>query len=106
MNGNAADHAAGAKERGNEAASPAGWLRAAFDRFAGLWQRGAWRRERRGLRVCETLSFGNRGFLAVVRYRERQFLVGATNSSIALLAQLSPAPEPESESAEADRPAR
>jgi len=45
-------------------------------------------REPRRLRLCETLSLGNRGYVAVVRYHEQQFLVGGTSSSIALLARL------------------
>jgi len=49
-------------------------------------------REPRRLRLCETLSLGNRGYVAVVRYRDQQFLVGGTNHSIALLAQLSHPP--------------
>ncbi len=40
------------------------------------------------LELCETLSLGNRGFLAVVRCEGQRFLVGGTNSSLAMLAQL------------------
>ena len=48
------------------------------------------RREKR-LKLCETLSLGERRFVAVVRYREQQFLVGGTGQTIALLAHLPPA---------------
>ena len=48
------------------------------------------RREKR-LQLCETLSLGERRFVAVVRYREQQFLLGGTGQSIALLAHLPPA---------------
>lgn len=71
-------------------------LRSVFTRFAGAPGKGGlWRRRQRALRLCETLSLGNRGFLAVVRYHEQQFLVGGTNTSIALLAQLAPPVEPQ-----------
>ncbi|MFY9805304.1 MAG: flagellar biosynthetic protein FliO [Candidatus Acidiferrales bacterium] len=52
------------------------------------WLRG-WKRPARQLRVRETLSLGNRGMLAVVAFREQEFLVGCTSTSIALLARLS-----------------
>jgi len=73
-----------------------GWIsisnlvRASFARLSGISRGRLWRRHPHRLRLCETLSLGNRGFLAVVRYEEQQFLVGGTNSSIAMLAQLSP----------------
>jgi len=71
------------------AASIYDFLRAAFDRLTRLSRNGILRRNPRRLRLCETLSLGNRGFVAVVRYEEQSFLLGGTNSSIALLAQLS-----------------
>ena len=46
------------------------------------------RRTPRRLELCETLSFGNRGFVAVIRYEDQAFLIGGTNSSVALLAEL------------------
>jgi flagellar biogenesis protein FliO len=63
-------------------------LRTGIAGLGNLLRRQLWRRQQRRLRLCETLSLGNRGYLAVVRYREEQFLVGGTNSSISLLAQL------------------
>jgi len=63
-------------------------LQSAFATFGKFLKRGFWEPRRRSLRLCETLSLGNRGFLAVVRYQEERFLVGGTNSSISLLAQL------------------
>ena len=45
------------------------------------------RRERK-LRLCETLSLGERRFLAVVMVEEHKFLVGGGGNSVALLAQL------------------
>ncbi|HXZ11146.1 MAG TPA: flagellar biosynthetic protein FliO [Candidatus Sulfotelmatobacter sp.] len=64
-------------------------LRSGFARLAAISRHRIWRRRVQRLRLCETLSLGNRGFLAVVRYEEQRFLVGGTNTSIALLAQLS-----------------
>ena len=72
------------------AASISDFLRAGFERLTRLSRNGILRRSPRRLRLCETLSLGNRGFVAVVRYEEQSFLLGGTNSSIALLAQLSP----------------
>jgi flagellar biogenesis protein FliO len=63
-------------------------LRTGIVRLAKLIPGPLWRRRPRRLRLCETLSLGNRGYLAVVRYRKQRFLVGGTNSSISLLAQL------------------
>jgi len=47
----------------------------------------ATRRERR-LRLCETLSLGEKRFLAVVQVERQEFLVGGSGNSICLLAQL------------------
>ena len=52
-----------------------------------------WNRPARKLQLRETVSLGSRGLLAVVQYREQQFLLGCTNSSIAMLAQLTDAPK-------------
>lgn len=64
------------------------FLRDGFARFRLFSWLRAWKRPERQLRVRETLSLGNRGVIAVVAYREEQFLVGCTNTSIALLAKL------------------
>jgi len=47
------------------------------------------RRSARRLRLSETLSLGEKRFLAVVQFQQQEFLVGGTGSSIALLARLS-----------------
>ena len=60
------------------------------------------RREKR-LKLCETLSLGERRFVAVVRYREQQFLVGGTGQTIALLANLPPAERDDAEPRRASR---
>jgi len=46
------------------------------------------RHSARRLRLSETLSLGEKRFLAVVQFQQQEFLVGGTGSSIALLAKL------------------
>lgn len=51
--------------------------------------RGAVCRHReRSLRLCETLSLGDKRFLAVVQVNQEHFLVGGAGNSIALLTHL------------------
>ncbi len=65
----------------------------------GVLRRVKVRRRARSLRVCETLSLGERRLLLVVQFEQRRFLIGATNQSISLLerlddrSQASPGPE-------------
>ena len=54
----------------------------------GIARRVKVRRRERSLRVCETLSLGERRFLMVVQFEQRRFLIGATNQSISLLQSL------------------
>jgi len=82
------------------------FVRSAFGRLSDLSRGRVWRRRPRGLRVCETLSLGNRGYIAVVSYRQQEFLVGGTTNSIALLAQLANTPAAERDDSEDDAPAR
>jgi flagellar biogenesis protein FliO len=49
-------------------------------------------RERK-MRLCETLSLGERRFLALVLVERQKFLVGGSGSSVALLAQLPSEPD-------------
>jgi flagellar biogenesis protein FliO len=65
------------------------FARSLFERLGAISRRVMRVREPKRLRLCETLSLGNRGYVAVVRYRDQQFLVGGTNNSVALLAELS-----------------
>lgn len=74
------------------------FLRTAICRLTSIPRGLVWRRRTRSLRVCETLSLGSRGYVAVVRYRQQEFLLGGTSNSIALLAQLA------NTSAESDAP--
>jgi flagellar biogenesis protein FliO len=48
------------------------------------------RQARKKLRLRETLSLGDKRFLAVVEYRHQELLVGGTASSITVLATSSP----------------
>ena len=50
------------------------------------------RRPARRLRICETLSLGEKRFVAVIRFERQQFLVGGTSNSVAVLARLGQAP--------------
>jgi len=45
-------------------------------------------RKSRRLRVCETLSLGERRFLAVIEFDHQEFLVGGSGNSLELLARL------------------
>jgi|HubBroStandDraft_6_1064221.scaffolds.fasta_scaffold3350508_1 flagellar biogenesis protein FliO len=49
-----------------------------------------WRvRSPKQLQLCESLALGERRFVAVVRFEQRRFLIGATVNSVVMLAQLS-----------------
>jgi flagellar biogenesis protein FliO len=52
----------------------------------------ATRRDRK-MRLCETLSLGERRFLALVLVEQQKFLVGGSGNSIALLARLPSQPD-------------
>jgi flagellar biogenesis protein FliO len=53
------------------------------------WARSTARvRRSRRLRVCETLSLGERRFLAVIEFDRQEFLVGGSGNSLELLARL------------------
>ncbi|HUO25930.1 MAG TPA: flagellar biosynthetic protein FliO [Candidatus Aquilonibacter sp.] len=65
------------------------WTEALGEIVKRVFRRDRLFRAERQLRLCETLSLGQRGFLAVVRYEDQRFLLGGTNQSLALLAELS-----------------
>lgn len=46
------------------------------------------KRKERAMHLCETLSLGDRRFLALVRVGGQKFLVGAAGNSISLLTEL------------------
>ncbi|MGH9327435.1 MAG: flagellar biosynthetic protein FliO [Terriglobia bacterium] len=51
------------------------------------------KRKERAMHLCETLSLGDRRFLALVRVEQNKFLVGAAGNAISLLAQLPSVPD-------------
>ena len=53
------------------------------------------RRRERTLHLRESLSLGEKRFLAVVQVERQQFLVGGSGSSISLLTQLPSIPPPD-----------
>jgi len=61
-----------------------GFLRSAFGLIT---QPSLWKRHRE-LRICETLSLGNRNFVAVVGYQDQRFLIAGTANSISLIADV------------------
>ena len=63
------------------------WL-AAFKSFWRWSSSAITARKPRRLRVCETLSLGERRFLAVVIFDGQEFLVGGTGNSLELLARM------------------
>jgi flagellar biogenesis protein FliO len=72
-------------------------------RFAGrareLFRAVRIRRRERTLRLCETVSLGDKRFVAVVQFERRRFLLGVTPQTVSLLQGLG-----EEEPATADRP--
>jgi len=52
---------------------------------------GAMRGRDRRLKLCETISLGERRFLALVQLQEQQYLVGSTSHAITLIANVTPA---------------
>lgn len=51
------------------------------------------RKSRKRLRVCETVSLGDKRFVAVIEVDGEQFLVGGASNSVATLARLTRLPE-------------
>ncbi len=51
------------------------------------------RHSRKRLRVCETVSLGDKRFVAVIEVDGEQFLVGGASNSVVTLARLSRSPE-------------
>ncbi|MEJ2006641.1 MAG: flagellar biosynthetic protein FliO [Acidobacteriota bacterium] len=60
------------------------------------------KRKDRVMHLCETLSLGDRRFLALVRVGEQKFLVGAAGGSVSLLTQIPSRQEPESHGRQAE----
>ncbi len=70
----------------------ADWSRILFDRAGSVlkWilQRARAQQARKNLRVCETVSLGEKRFVAVVQVDEERFLIGGSSSAVSLLTRL------------------
>jgi len=53
------------------------------------------KRKERAMQLCETLSLGDRRFLALVKVGQQKFLVGAAGGSVSLLTQIPSQQTPE-----------
>jgi hypothetical protein len=58
---------------------------AGFRRFAGTLKT---QRSAKAMRLCETISLGEKRFLAIVQVDEERILIGGSASSVALLTRL------------------
>lgn len=76
---------AGSSEESGRHAKAAGSKWAAL--FSHIRALAAGNRERR-LRLCETLSLGEKRFIAVVEYGRQKFLLAGTQQNISLLQRL------------------
>jgi flagellar biogenesis protein FliO len=63
-------------------------LRAAFGAVLRMGRQVSLRRRESRMRLCETLSLGDKRFLALVVVEQEKFLVGGAPNSISLLAKL------------------
>jgi len=63
-------------------------FRKALTHFLSLGGKISVQRRKNDLRLCETLSLGDKRFLAVVLVEQQKFLVGGAGNSVALLAKL------------------
>jgi flagellar biogenesis protein FliO len=61
--------------------------------FSGLWHKLERRSTPRKLRLCESLSLGEKRFLAIVQFETQQFLVGGGSNNVAVLARLGETPD-------------
>lgn len=68
-------------------AIPRRWLRRLIGQLPG-WFRGRGLGAPRRLRLCETLSLGEKRFLAVIEVEGQKLLISGTPNSLALLAEL------------------
>ena len=64
-----------------------------WERLLGLFASVRVGRKPRRLRLCESLSLGEKRFVAVIQYEGQQFLVGGGAGSLNLLARLGEAPD-------------
>lgn len=71
----------------------AGLLRVLTQMWTWAQQKFKSHQVRKRLRVCETVSLGEKRFVAVIQVDGEQFLVGGSSSSVSTLAHLEPRPE-------------
>jgi flagellar biogenesis protein FliO len=64
-----------------------------WERMLGVFAAVRVSRKPRRLRLCESLSLGEKRFVAVIQYEGQQFLIGGGSSSLNLLARLGEAPD-------------
>ncbi len=53
-----------------------------------IMQRARAQQARKNLRVCETVSLGEKRFVAVVQVDEERFLIGGSSNAVSLLTRL------------------
>jgi len=78
--------------KGSSPAKPQSLLegfRTALAHFLSFGGKISVQRRKNDLRLCETLSLGDKRFLAVVLVDQQKFLVGGAGNSVSLLAKLS-----------------
>jgi len=63
-------------------------LSKAWSALKWIMQRATAQQARKNLRICETLSLGEKRFVAVVQVDEERFLIGGSSSSVSLLTRL------------------
>ena len=63
-------------------------LHSVFKHFLSLGRKISMQRHKNNIHLCETLSLGDKRFLAVVLVEQQKFLVGGAGNSVALLAKL------------------
>ena len=64
------------------------WLAQVWNALKWILQRAKAQQARKNLRVCETVSLGEKRFVAVVQVDEERFLIGGSSSAVSLLTRL------------------
>jgi flagellar biogenesis protein FliO len=73
--------------------SPAGFIAECWTRLRRLLPALRMQRSERQLRLCESVSLGEKRIVAVVEYEGQRFLLGGSAQSVHLLARLGSAPD-------------
>ncbi len=64
------------------------WRVKTWNALKWILQRAKAQQARKNLRVCETVSLGEKRFVAVVQVDEERFLIGGSSSAVSLLTRL------------------